>query len=174
MIKFFCIIGLLLPNFATKMLASEHHTIAKRKSAKNTTRKKIRKKHNRHIVANNILSPFVLRLLYSPSYRFLTEKMIENIDESKDEGDVTLKVAQFFPIATGIEGEFVFNDMLSLAIGGNFSYHGEFWGFEANNAKPKEAMKNVKNKMDVDYYEFTTNSSLYINANLVKIGLGGG
>ena len=171
---FFCTIGLLLPNVTNKMLASEHHTIAKRKSAKNTTRKNMRKKRNEHTVTTNILSPFVLRFLYSPSYRFFTEETRENIDEFKDEGAVILKVARFFPISMGVEGELAFNNMLSLATGGNFSYHGEVSRWEAGHTEQKDAMKNAKFKWDIDYYEFTVDSSLYIKANLFKLGLGGG
>ena len=169
---FFYGVGLLLPTVTTMVLATaqENYTIAKQKSAKKTKRKN----RNRHTVTSNILSPFVLRFLYTPSYRFFTKKLRKNIDKTNDEGAVILKVARFFPVATGIEGEVAFNSMLSLAVGGSFSYHGEFLGWEANNTKQRDAMKNAKFKWDADYYEFTVNSSLYINTNFFKLGPGGG
>lgn len=165
---FFCGIGLLLPSVTDDVLAQEPYTIAQRKSPNKTTGKK-RKRRNRHTVTTNILSPFILRLLYAPSYRFLTKEQRDNIDEANDENDITLQVSRIFPIATGVEGEFAFSDMLSLAIGGNFSYQGEVFSWEAKDQKI-EKFKTIE--MDVNYYEFTVNSSLYVNANYFKLGPG--
>ena len=108
-----------------------------------------------------------MRLLYSPSYRFLTEEQQDRIDEA-DEGDVTLKVSRIFPIATGIEGEFAFNNLLSLAVGGSFSYQGDIMTWEINDRKINQS----EVEMEVDYYEFTVNSSMYANVNRVKLGPG--
>lgn len=172
---FFCGIWL-LPSVTTEVLASEHYAIAKQKSPKNTTRKKTKKikskRYNRHTVARNILSPFILRLLYAPSYRLLTEGQRDNIDETNDEGKVTLKIARIFPIATGVEGELAFNDMLSVAVGGSFSYHGEFFSWETDDSEVKDRIQESEVKFDIDYYEFTINSSLYVNANYFKLGPG--
>ena len=123
---FFWWMGLLL-SFATHGQAelptthNKQHTVAgqklaKRKAAKKRARKKIGKRvRSKRRVARNLLYPFTLRLLYSPNYRFLTEELRE---ESPTERGKKIKYTQFFPIATGIEGEIAFNNWVSLAVGG--------------------------------------------------------
>lgn len=159
--------GLLLPTVVTdEVSASQYQTVAKRKIGKKHSRKK-RRSRQIDEATRNILSPFVLRLLYSPSYRFFTEEHRDEIDEDSDK-DVTLKVAQFFPIATGIEGQFSFNNLLSLAVGGSFSYHGQVASFEVDDSKTA----NEEIEHDLSYYEFTVDSSLYVNANYFLLGPG--
>lgn len=170
---FFCGIGLFLSGVTTDTLAEhQHHTLAKRNHAKNKTRKKLAKKkaNNKRTDANNILSPFTLRLLYPPNYRFMTKNMREEIDELKKDHEIIFKVSTIFPIATGIEGEFSFNSSISLAIMGSFSWQENFFTIEINDRKKEK----LDNKLDIDYYEFTVNPSLYINANYFKLGPGVG
>lgn len=170
---FFCV-GLFLSGLTTDVLAQQQHdTLAQRKSTKARKKSAKRKARSKHMVASNKLSPFVLRVLYPPSYRFYTKKARDEIDEHKDR-DMTLKLAQFFPIAAGIEGEFVFNNRFSLAVGGSFSWQGNFFSVEIDNLDREQAqkLKEAQVKIDTNYYEFTARSALYVNANQFKLGPG--
>lgn len=161
---FFCGVVLFLSGVTTEMLAEgRHHTIAKRKSAKGKSAK--RKVHNKRIVANS-LSPFGLRVLYPPSYRFLTKQMRDKIDRAEN-NDVVAEVVKFFPIAAGIEGEFNFNNRFSLAIMGSFAYQGNLITAEKDG-------RDINLEEKIGYYEFVVNSSLYFNTDYFKLGPGAG
>lgn len=59
---------------------------------------------------------FGFRLLYQPSYRFLSADML-------DMGGKNLaEVKQIYPIGGGFEGEVRVSDLLSLAVGGYYTY----------------------------------------------------
>ncbi len=112
------------------------------------------------------LYPFTLRLHYTPSYRFLSKKLQDDIAKAKNEGE-TMELAQFFPIAAGLEAEFAFNRRISLAVSGNFSWHDKLFIFKN---VPQNALQ-----MDSSYREFVGRSSLYFNiANYFKLGAGVG
>lgn len=59
---------------------------------------------------------FGLRLLYQPSYRFLSPEMID-IGERE-----LVEVKQFYPSGGGIEGEAMITDLLFVAAGGCYTY----------------------------------------------------
>lgn len=171
---FFCGVGLLLSGVTTDVLAENRYdTLAQRKSAKARKKSVKRKAHSKRIASSNKLSPFILRVLYPPSYRFYTKKTRDEIDATKDRG-ATLKLAQFFPIAAGIEGEFAFNNRFSLAVGGSFSWQDNFYTIEIGDLDREQAqkLKEAQVKNDTSYYEFTISSALYVNANQFKLGLG--
>ena len=141
----------------------------KGKVAQRLPRKKMRSKHRS---VHNMLYPFTLRLLYTPSYRFLTKKWRDDIEESNNEKSI-MEIAQFFPIATGIEGEFAFNKWVSLAVGGNFSWHDNFMTLEITDAAKEENKEGISSGFSQDYYEFAVGSSLYFNVyNYFKLGAG--
>lgn len=177
-------IGLLL-GFATHGQAeastthNKQHTVtgqklAQRKAAKQTgkrklTRKKIGKKvRSKSKVARNLLYPFTLRLLYSPNYRFLDKEFREQLGAGTAEGK-KVKITQIFPIATGLEAEVAFNNWVSLAVGGNFSWHGNF-GFSYSDALRDEGIDTKSS-----YHGIIIESSLYANVNgYFKVGPGVG
>ena len=79
--------------------------------ASNNTRR--HKPHTKHLRTQGMLHPFVLRLLYTPNYRLLSQHWQDRAAEGET-------VAQLLPFAGGIEGELLFHDLLSLTLGGNF------------------------------------------------------
>ncbi len=120
--------------------------------------------------ARNPLHPFTLRLLYTPSYRFLHRRMQDILAEVKMRTNVTMEIAQFFPVAAGLEVEFAFSELVSLAVGGNFSWHDELITWDA--LGPLEALVPTP---DYDYREFVGWLSLYFNvANYFNLGMGVG
>ena len=143
---------------------------AKSKGAKRLPRKKMRSKHG---VTRNLLHPFTLRLLYTPSYRFLSKYMRDRVEEIKDakESKVQIEIAQFLPISVGLEGEFAFNQWVSLAVGGSFTWQDEFVTLEHNS----DAVKNGggAQQWSGKFYEYVVGSSLYGNVfNYFKLGVG--
>lgn len=127
---FFCWMGLFLLGFATHGWASERQqlNVARTKSTKSKAAKKSvrRKGRSKRGTTRNMLYPFTLRVHYQPGYRFLTKEMRDNIDENKSEG-VTVELTQFFPRAAGLESEFAFNNWVSLAVGGSFTWQDKFY-----------------------------------------------
>ena len=173
------LLGLVLFSFPHRLQAEQdqHTEVAqktvKSKRAKKLPRKKVPRKHKS---ARNMLHPFTLRLLYTPSYRFLTEHVRDDIEKNKEASIIT-EVAQFFPIAAGLEGELAFNNWVSLAIGGSFIWRGEFIVLELTAAGKEKVKKGGSMFPDYDYkyYEFVVESSLYLNVkNYFKLGAGGG
>ena len=123
-------------------------SVRKKKSASTRQRKRKQKRER------NLLHPFVLRLLYTPSYRLLSQ---HGEDVAADDGEVV----QMFPFAGGIEGEVLFNDLLSLSLGGSFAWVEPI--IEAKYAKFRE------NSLT----EINMWSSFYCNVkNYFKIGVG--
>ncbi len=96
---------------------------AKTKAARRLSRKKLRKKTR---VAPSSSHPFSLRVLYTPSYRFFTKQVRDGLEAINNIGAVTMDIAQFFPIAAGLEAEIAFNKRISLAVWGNFSWRDKF------------------------------------------------
>ena len=138
-------------------------------------RKKIR---HRRKSPRNLLHPFTLRLLYTPSYRFLSKQMQTAITKNKD-NDIKTEVVQFFPIAAGLEGEFAFNNWLSLVMGGNFSWQNKFITYNFDKAIESAAAENVTvppssvPNFNYKYHELVAWTSLYFNAyDYFKIGGG--
>ena len=167
---FFCWMGLFLLGFATSGWAERQaRAVAKQKSTKSKVAKRVLggKKRSKRVTARNKLYPFTLRVLYTPSYRFLTKQIRDNIDENKKEGRV-VEFTQFFPIAAGLEGEFAFNKWLSLAVGGSFSRQGDFYTIRST----REG-EGTDGGWGYDYHEFVVGSSLYVNVNdYFKLGTG--
>ena len=151
------------------------HTVqkaAKGKGAKRSPRNKMRSKHG---VTRSLLYPFTLRLFYAPSYRFLSKYMRDEIEESKDamESKIQFEVAQFLPISTGLEGEFAFNQWVSLAVGGSFTWQDEFMTYKPNSDAVKNIFKEKGLQHSSKFYEYVVGSSLYGNVfNYFKLGVG--
>lgn len=182
---FFWFIAIVLLSYTNIGYAdTKQHNIVEWKTKPNKKAKRSASKHtpSEHGVVRNLLYPFTLRVMYAPNYRFLTKKMRDSIEEANDNG-VKLEVAQFFPITAGLEGEFAFNEWVSLAVGGSFSYHGKIMAIEWDNIKVKEQLsdrewevyKSSLPDSKFTYHEFVVDSSLYFNVNnYFKIGAGVG
>ena len=143
---------------------------SKGKGKQRTPRKKT---HSKQV--HNMLHPFTLRLLYTPSYRFLTKAMRDNIEESKndEENKVSLEIAQFLPLSMGLEGEFAFNQWVSLAISGSFTWQDEFVVFQPNSDELREIFKKTGYEQSSKFYEYVVGSTLYGNVfNYFKLGVG--
>lgn len=160
---FFCCMGLFLLSFATRGGAErQQQTIAQQKSTKSkkaAKRKRSlgRKVRSKRVTAHNLLYPFTLRVLYQPSYRFLTKDMSDAIYEDKQH-EPTIEVVQFLPIAVGLEGEFAFNKWLSWAVEGGFSWQNDTF--------------TLKDGIYFDYHEFVLGSTLYVVNDYFKLGSG--
>ena len=159
--------------------AEQHqHRVAQQKSytkGKDKSHASHKKFSGKQGKAHNMLYPFILRLLYTPSYRFLSEYMRDTIDKSSDleESKVSMEVAQFLPISLGLEGEFTFNQWVSLAVGGSFTWQDEFITYEHNSEKIKNIFKQKGIHSSSKFYEYVVGSSLYGNVfNHFKLGVG--
>ena len=132
--------------------------------------KKVRSKQ-----VHNMLHPFTLRLLYTPSYRFLSEYMRDGVEESKDreKSKASIEIAQFLPISMGLEGEFAFNQWISLALSGGFTWQKEFMTWQANSDELKKIFEEKGFNSSSKFYEYVVGSTLYGNMfNYFKLGVG--
>ena len=130
---------------------SQHERLAKKRLSKKKT---VSTSLGGQAQTRNLLYPFVLRVLYTPSYRLLSQ-------HGKDVADDDGEIVQIFPFAGGIEGEVLFNNLLSLSLGGNFVWVDPI--VKANNAKHRE--NSLK--------EINLWSSFYCNVkNYFKVGVG--
>lgn len=164
------------------LFSLSHHGHAKhhqQKSAKGEIAQKAPHKKTAEsatrVTSNSLLYPFTLRLLYTPSYRFLTKRMRDRIEESKDAkaNKASIDFAQFFPISAGLEGEFAFNQWVSLALSGNFSYHGEVSTYEPNTDIIKKIFKDKEVSYSNKFTEFVVGSSFYFNVlDYFRLGVG--
>lgn len=124
---------------------------------------------------HNMLHPFTLRFLYTPSYRFLTKYMRDQIEESKDikESKVSIEIAQFLPLSMGLEGEFAFNQWVSLAVSGSFTWQDEFMTAQPNSDELKKHFEEEGVHVSSKFYEYVVGSTLYGNIfNYFKLGVG--
>ena len=173
------LLGLVLLSFPQRGQAEQEdqHTavaqrVAKGKVAQRSPRAKMPSKNRR---VHNMLYPFTLRVLYTPSYRFLTKNRRDEIEEHNNRNFI-MEVAQVFPLAAGLEGEFAFNQWVSLAVGGNFSWHDKFLTLAITNAAKEKSKKDGEEAFpgfDYNYYELVLGSSLYFNVfSYFKLGAG--
>lgn len=138
---------------------SAQNDIAQRTSkSKSKARRTAKKLPRVSHTPRNFLHRFTLRLLYTPSYRWLSKQMRDDLEKNKEKGSYHDEVAQFFPLAGGLEGEFAFNTLVSLAVGGNFVQHSNFFVFDFGDSKEDEVFN-----FDCNYLEMNLWSSLYFN-----------
>ena len=176
------LLSLVLLGFSHYGYAEQHHhRVAQQKSRVKdkvkplTSRKKISTKQRASVAVRNMLHPFTLRLLYTPSYRLLSKHMRDMVEESKDakQNKVSINIAQFLPISVGLEGEFAFNQWLSLAVGGSFAWQDEFMTYAAHTDVLKEVLEQQEQSSSIKFYEYVVEASLYCNMfDYFKLGAG--
>lgn len=176
------LLSFVLLSFSHYGYAEQHqHRVAQQKShvkgkvKPHASRKKSALNKGHPAAVRNMLYPFTLRLLYTPSYRFLSKYTRDVVEESKNEegNKVSIDIAQFLPISVGLEGEFAFNQWVSLAVGGSFTWQDEFMTYEAHTDVVKDIFKQKEFNFSSKFYEYVVGSSLYGNMfDYFKLGVG--